>query len=126
LERGISFLRFKKKKTVKGVVLALAIGGTFVAGGCGRTLPVEESSRPGQVYENTWENASSTPFGKYPQTVEYTLGKMTEAANSHMPEGDTYENNAYTRFLYKSSMFRTVMPSKLTGMMIIRKRWRSA
>ncbi|SDW28019.1 carbohydrate ABC transporter substrate-binding protein, CUT1 family [Lachnospiraceae bacterium KHCPX20] len=94
-------MRFKKKKTVKGVVLALAIGSTFVAGGCGRTLPVEESSRPGQVYENTWENASSTPFGKYPQTVEYTLGKMTEAANSHMPEGDTYENNAYTRFLYK-------------------------
>ena len=46
-----------------------------------------------------WEEAKTTPFGKYPETVNYTLGKETSANNSNMPEGDTYEDNAYTRYL---------------------------
>lgn len=45
------------------------------------------------------EIAMTTPFGKYPEEVVYTLGKMTGANNSNMPKGDTYENNAYTRYL---------------------------
>jgi len=45
------------------------------------------------------EKASSTPFGKYSELVTYTLGNMTGANNSNMPEGDTYEDNAYTRYL---------------------------
>ncbi len=47
------------------------------------------------------EVAESTPLGKYPETVTYSLGKMTGSDNSNMPEGDTYEDNAYTRFLKK-------------------------
>lgn len=46
-----------------------------------------------------WEEASSTPYGKYPELVTYTLGKMIGDNNSNMPEGDTYENNVYTRYL---------------------------
>lgn len=53
-------------------------------------------------YENFKEEeeiAKTTPFGKYPEEVTYTLGKMTGSNNSNMPKGDTYEDNAYTRYL---------------------------
>lgn len=46
-------------------------------------------------------DASTTPFGRYEETITYTLGKMTGLNNSNLPEGDTYENNAYTRYLKK-------------------------
>lgn len=46
-----------------------------------------------------WEEAAATPYGKYPELVTYTLGKMIGDNNSNMPEGDTYENNVYTRYL---------------------------
>lgn len=46
------------------------------------------------------EIAMTTPFGKYPELITYTLGKMTGTNRSNMPEGDTYENNAYTRYIY--------------------------
>ena len=45
--------------------------------------------------------ASSTPFGRYPETITYTLGKEISSNNSHMPKNDTYEDNAYTRYLFK-------------------------
>lgn len=46
-----------------------------------------------------WEKAKTTPFEKYPETVTYTLGKEIGSNNSNMPDGDTYEDNAYTRYL---------------------------
>lgn len=51
-----------------------------------------------ETYEQ-YEEACNTPFGRYPETITYTLGKMTGENNSNMPENDTYENNAYTRYL---------------------------
>ncbi|HIY60066.1 MAG TPA: extracellular solute-binding protein [Candidatus Eisenbergiella pullistercoris] len=60
----------------------------------------EDLSRDGLSEDNLpWEEAASTPYGKYPSLVTYTLGKMTGENNSNMPEGDTYENNVYTRYL---------------------------
>ena len=50
-------------------------------------------------YEEEMEQAKITPYGKYPELITYSLGKMTGANNSNMPEGDTYEDNAYTRYL---------------------------
>lgn len=47
------------------------------------------------------KKAMETPFGKYPELITYTLGKMTGSNRSNMPEGDTYENNAYTRYVRK-------------------------
>lgn len=49
--------------------------------------------------EVQWEVAASTPLGRYPETVEYTLGKIAGANNSNLPVGDTFEDNAYTRYL---------------------------
>ena len=48
-----------------------------------------------------WEQAEHTPMGKYPETVTYTLGKMSGTNNSFLPVGNTYENNGYTRYLKK-------------------------
>ncbi|MDO5520542.1 MAG: extracellular solute-binding protein [bacterium] len=58
-----------------------------------------EISISDDAYKEQYEKACTTPFGKYPELVTYSLGKMTGANNSNMPEGDTYENNAYTRYL---------------------------
>jgi len=41
--------------------------------------------------------AKTTPFEPYGQLVEYKLAKLTGLNN--MPNGDTYENNAITRYL---------------------------
>jgi len=76
--------------------VVLAAGGI----GCGS---VQESSA-GLEQETSdraaeWEEAAFTPYGKYPELVTYTLGKMIGDNNSNMPEGDTYEDNVYTRYL---------------------------
>ena len=43
--------------------------------------------------------AKTTPYGRYPETITYTLAKMTGVNNSNLPEGETYEDNAYTRLI---------------------------
>ena len=64
-----------------------------------------------------WEEAAATPYGKYPELVTYTLGKMTGDNNSNMPEGDTYENNVYTRYLRETLNIQNETPRTC--------RWRS-
>lgn len=59
------------------------------------------SAASSAAQQAAWTAAQNTPFKPYPQTVTYTLGKMTGANRSNMPAGDTYENNAYTRYLKK-------------------------
>ncbi len=59
----------------------------------------EEPETEGHNAVAAWQEAAATPFGKYPKTVEYTLARLTTDSNSNLPEGDTYENNAYTRLL---------------------------
>lgn len=68
---------------------------------CGENATVKESTGEKENNKDKMKEASTTPYGKYPEVVTYTLGKMTGANNSNMPEGDTYENNAYTRYLLK-------------------------
>ena len=47
----------------------------------------------------SWEKAERSPLIPYPETVTYTLAKMTASGNSGMPDGDTYEDNdLYTIF----------------------------
>lgn len=59
----------------------------------------EAADNSGEATEAQWKTAETTPLGKYPETVEYTLGKISGANNSNLPVGDTYEDNAYTRYL---------------------------
>ena len=48
-----------------------------------------ESSGETTAKEEQWRAAETTPLGKYPETVEYTLGKISGANNSNLPIGDT-------------------------------------
>ena len=99
--KGVRLLNIKVRKILRGAVLSSFLMASMVVGGCGAKMPSSATVLGEQEREDAWEEAKTTPFGKYPEKVVYSLGKMTEAANSHMPSGDTYENNAYTRFLLK-------------------------
>lgn len=62
----------------------------------GKETEISEKDR-----EKSWEEAAHTPYGAYPETVYYTLGKISGRDNSNLPAGDTYEDNGYTRYLRK-------------------------
>ena len=79
-----------EKKIQKSVLAVMFVSVLSVC----QTVPANELAKKEQ-----WEYASTTPDGKYPELVTYTLGKMTGANNSNLPKGETYENNAYTRYL---------------------------
>ncbi len=51
--------------------------------------------------ERVMRAASRTPFGRYPSKVTYTLGKLSASNRSNMPSGDSYQDNAYTRYVEK-------------------------
>ncbi|HIX63509.1 MAG TPA: extracellular solute-binding protein [Candidatus Mediterraneibacter colneyensis] len=85
-----------------GIILSFALLAAGCTGGAGGTA--EDDGRGEGVSDPAaiaaeWDEAAHTPLGKYPKTVEYTLGKISGANNSNLPVGDTYENNAYTRYL---------------------------
>lgn len=91
----------KKMKLFLSVVSAVFI---FMAlGGCGESGKKAEqnSAKEKEDEAAAWEEASETPLGRYPETVTYTLGQMSGANNSNLPEGDSYNDNAYTRYLKK-------------------------
>ena len=69
--------------------------------GCISDAIVEETSETmsKEEYDQQMQEAATTPYGKYPETIYYSLGKVTGDNNSNMPAGDTYENNEYTRYL---------------------------
>lgn len=78
----------------------------FLLCGCGSRItseqePTTEAGTSEQTGKDAakWEEAQSTPYGKYPELVTYTLGQMNGANNSNLPQGETYEDNAYTRYL---------------------------
>ena len=89
----------RKKASRAAAFLAAAV---LAAGGIGCGSVQESSAGLEQGTSDRaaeWEEAASTPYGKYPELVTYTLGKMIGDNNSNMPEGDTYEDNVYTRYL---------------------------
>lgn len=62
------------------------------------TRPGQEERSRQEILEE-WENACRTPYGKYPEEITYTLGKISGSNLSNLPVGETYEDNAYTRYL---------------------------
>ena len=84
--------------------LALAAGVCLLSGCSGNTVKQIKTQTESAEYKKDpeqWINAAETPYGKYPELVTYTLGQMSGANNSNLPEGNTYEDNAYTRYLRK-------------------------
>lgn len=72
---------------------------TTVCYGCKEEKNKDESVQVEETTVNQLDLASTTPFEKYPELITYTLGKEISTNNSNMPVGDTYEYNAYTRYL---------------------------
>ena len=85
------------KQTFKKSVAFGVTGIMLILAGC--KSPAGFASNDNEEYNARMEEARTTPFGAYPETIEYTLGKMTSVNNSNMPENDTYTDNAYTRYI---------------------------
>ena len=80
------------------LILTLLAGCSFGAGGTKKTDGDVSSVKD----RENWDIAETSPLGKYPELVTYTLGQMKGTNNSNLPEGQTYEDNAYTRYLKKT------------------------
>lgn len=89
------------RKRKKAALCAAGAVLLAVLGACGYGGTEEETADGsiGWETEEAWEYAQNTPLGKYPELVTYTLGKVTAESNDNMPEGDTYEDNNYTRYI---------------------------
>ncbi len=87
----------------KKVFAAIAAASAVLAfSGCaGDSDITEKSEKSAADVEEEWKKAATTPYGKYPEKVTYTLAQMNGASNSNLPSGDTYEDNEYTRYLKK-------------------------
>lgn len=90
-------MRINQKKIVQAGVLLLA--GVFAGIYCNAMQERQNSSAQEEELRAAYQKAASDPTAPYPETVTYKLVKMTASGDPLLPEGDTYENNAYTRFL---------------------------
>ena len=87
---------------LKKIISCVLIINLLILCGCGdsgATPSTRENAETKEEYEATLYTARTTPYGKYPEQLTYTLGKLSGANNSNLPDGETYENNAYTRLL---------------------------
>ena len=90
------------KKLFGTKIIAIGLACIFSMTACSQESPyyqkVLKSNKETEI-ERKMKEASNDPFGKYPETVTYTLGKIGDEGSAGMPKGDTFENNAYTRYL---------------------------
>ena len=86
---------------LKKIISCVLIINLLILCGCGDSgaTPSRENAETKEEYEAALYTARTTPYGKYPEQLTYTLGKLSGANNSNLPDGETYENNAYTRLL---------------------------
>lgn len=91
--------RHDAKKIAAGLAVLLAAG--TILGGCGESGAAGNDSVSDAAGNEAaaLTEAKTTPYGRYPETITYTLAKMTGVNNSNLPEGETYEDNAYTRLI---------------------------
>ena len=84
-----------KQKQIIALVSATALAATALAG-CGKTS--EENTQTTAVSEAEGTAKEDLPLSKYPETVTIHLGGSLNS-NTNIPEGMSYEDNSYTRFL---------------------------
>ncbi len=87
---------------LKKIISCVLIINLLILCGCGdsgATPSTRENAETKEEYEAALYTARTTPYGKYPEQLTYTLGKLSGANNSNLPDGETQENNAYTRLL---------------------------
>ena len=84
-----------KQKQIIALVSATALAATALAG-CGKTS--EENTQTTAVKEAEGTAKEDLPFSKYAETVTVHLGGSLDS-NAKIPDGMSYEDNSYTRFL---------------------------
>ncbi|GJM75795.1 hypothetical protein HMSSN036_80110 [Paenibacillus macerans] len=89
-----------KTKRASSLVLAALLVAASLAG-CQNSDKGNNSSAAATANAPAWEEAMTTPFGKYPETVTYTVGQT--ASNYSMLDGTPYEkdnatDNVWTRY----------------------------
>lgn len=83
-------------------IMAIGLSLVLCCTGCNKEYLSSSDSRDSLLtssMDKRMKKASKEPFGRYPETITYTLGKISNSDNAGMPEGDTFEDNAYTRYL---------------------------
>ena len=92
-----------KHKKITALILscAFALSGCGGAGQQGKEQTQETQSADVAGDTEAWQKAEESPYAAYPELVTYTLGQMSGVNNSNLPDGDTYEDNVYTRYLRK-------------------------
>ncbi|MCM3039348.1 extracellular solute-binding protein [Paenibacillus motobuensis] len=88
-----------RTKRASSIVIAALLAVSLV--GCGNSDNANNGSAAAKSSDPVWEEAMTTPFGKYPETVSYTVGQM--ATNYSTLSGTPYEkdnatNNVWTRY----------------------------
>ena len=84
-----------KQKQIIALVSATALAATTLTG-CGKTS--EENTQTTAVSEAEGTAKEDLPLSKYPETVTVHLGGALNP-NAKMPDGMSYDDNSYTRFL---------------------------
>ena len=85
-------------------ITALILSCAFALSGCGSAGRQDKGqTQSADAAEDTeaWQKAEESPYAAYPELVTYTLGQMSGVNNSNLPDGDTYDDNVYTRYLQK-------------------------
>lgn len=90
-----------KKRENKKIGMAFLAAAVLLSFSSCKNQEKPQEEREAKTEDREWEKAENTPYGKYPELVTYTLGQMSGPNNSNLPKGNTYEDNAYTRYLRK-------------------------
>lgn len=85
------------KKLRAKALISFCMAATIMAMSTG-CVPMAKNDKAATGNNSTFDESVLAPDAKYPELVTYTLGKNTPSS-PRLPEGDTYENNAYTRYL---------------------------
>lgn len=102
--------KLQRKSLSALYILSLCMAAVVFTGGCGKSgeqetadsgasAPAVSAADKEKTDSVRMKEAAHTPYGKYPETVTYTLGKISGANHANLPVGATYEDNAYTSYL---------------------------
>ncbi len=95
------------KRKIITLLIALALTSTSLIG-CGAKGGVNEEELKANIeakmQDPAWKEAMTTPYGAYPETLIYTVGKSAQNYDKLKGteyEGDNDSNNAWTRYVTK-------------------------
>lgn len=92
---------FKGRKWIVGLTACMLVFMSACSGANNSNTTnntADPTNKPSESAAPTTEQETFDPFGKYPETVEFTTVKAI-ANNPQFPEGQSYEDNDFNRFM---------------------------